>query len=206
VTPEQPAPRSLRLVDLLGLRCNLGVRLLGLTGAIFVLHPFGIGTTALSPGAARLALLLGTAAVSISAVPAPRTAQKPMYVVIGVTVNGERDILSIWAGDGGEGAKFWLAVLTEVKHRGVADVCIAVCDGLKGLPEAINTVWDMATVQHCIIHLIRNVLREASVTDRRWETFGVRSPDLPREHHPPYKHAAHSPAEVSAPDTDREHR
>jgi len=50
------------------------------------------------------------------------------------------------------------------------------------------------------------VLREASVTDRRWETFGVRSPDLPREHHPPYKHAAHSPAEVSAPDTDREHR
>jgi len=116
-----------------------------------------------------------------------------MYVVIGVTVNGERDILSIWAGDGGEGAKFWLAVLTEVRNRGVADVCIAVCDGLKGLPEAINTVWDMATVQHCIIHLIRNVLREASVTDRRWETFGVRSPDLPREHHPPYKRAAHSP-------------
>lgn len=64
---------------------------------------------------------------------------KPIYVVIGVTVNGERDILSIWAGDGGEGAKFWLSVFTEVKDRGVADVCIAVCDGLKGLPEPIIT-------------------------------------------------------------------
>lgn len=87
---------------------------------------------------------------------------KPMYVVIGVTVNGERDILGIWAGDGGEGAKFWLSVLTEVKNRGVADVCIAVCDGLKGLPEAINTVWEFATVQQCIIHLIRNTFRYAS--------------------------------------------
>ena len=57
---------------------------------------------------------------------------KPIYVVIGVTVNGERDILGLWAGDGGEGAKFWLQVLTELKNRGVADVCIAVCDGLKG--------------------------------------------------------------------------
>ncbi len=87
---------------------------------------------------------------------------KPMYVVIGVTVNGERDILGIWAGDGGEGAKFWLSVLTEVKNRGVADVCIAVCDGLKGLPDAINTVWPLATVQQCIIHLIRNTFRYAS--------------------------------------------
>ena len=87
---------------------------------------------------------------------------KPMYVVIGVTVNGERDILGIWAGEGGEGAKFWLAVLTEVKNRGVADVCIAVCDGLNGLPDAINTVWPLATVQQCIIHLIRNTFRYAS--------------------------------------------
>jgi transposase-like protein len=64
---------------------------------------------------------------------------KPIYVVIGVTVNGERDILGLWAGDGGEGAKFWLSVFTEIKNRGVKDVCIAVCDGLKGLPEAITT-------------------------------------------------------------------
>ena len=70
---------------------------------------------------------------------------KPIYVVIGVTVNGERDILGLWAGDGNEGAKFWLQVLTELKNRGVADVCIAVCDGLKGLPETINTVWQLTT-------------------------------------------------------------
>jgi putative transposase len=87
---------------------------------------------------------------------------KPIYVVIGVTVNGERDILGLWAGDGSEGAKFWLQVLTELKNRGVADVCIAVCDGLKGLPDAINTVWELTTVQACIIHLIRNTFRYGS--------------------------------------------
>jgi transposase-like protein len=95
---------------------------------------------------------------------------KPIYVVIGVSINGERDILGLWAGDGSEGAKFWLAVLTELKNRGVADVCIAVCDGLKGLPEAINTVWDLATVQACILHLIRNTLRYAS--PKYWDQIG----------------------------------
>ena len=60
---------------------------------------------------------------------------RPVYVAIGVTCNGERDILGLWAGDGGEGAKFWLSVLTEIKNRGVEDVCIVVCDGLKGLPD-----------------------------------------------------------------------
>jgi Transposase, Mutator family len=72
---------------------------------------------------------------------------RPVYVVIGVTVNGERDILGLWAGDGSEGAKFWLAVLTEIRNRGVEDVCIAVCDGLKGLPESITTTWQYAQVQ-----------------------------------------------------------
>jgi transposase-like protein len=94
---------------------------------------------------------------------------RPIYVVVGVTVNGERDILGLWAGDGGEGAKFWLSVLTEVKNRGVEDVCIAVCDGLKGLPEAIGTVWPLTTVQACIIHLIRNTFRYASRRD--WEAI-----------------------------------
>jgi transposase-like protein len=91
-----------------------------------------------------------------------QVANKPVYVVIGVTVDGERDILGLWAGDGGEGAKFWLSVFTEIKNRGVQDVCIAVCDGLKGLPEAITTTWELATVQACIIHLIRNTFRFAS--------------------------------------------
>jgi hypothetical protein len=68
---------------------------------------------------------------------------KPFYVVIGVTTAGERDILGIWAGDGGEGAKYWLSVLTEIKNRGVADVCIMVCDGLKGLPDAITTTCEL---------------------------------------------------------------
>lgn len=85
--------------------------------------------------------------------------RRAIYVAIGVTVNGERDILGLWDGDGGEGAKFWLSVLTETKNRGVEDVCIVVCDGLEGLPEAINTVWEMAIVQTCVIHLIRNTFR-----------------------------------------------
>lgn len=87
---------------------------------------------------------------------------KPFYVAVGVTTAGERDILGIWAGDGGEGAKFWLGVLTEIKNRGVEDVCIVVCDGLKGLPESITTTWELAVVQTCIIHLIRNTFRFAS--------------------------------------------
>ena len=87
---------------------------------------------------------------------------KPFYVVIGVTTGGERDILGIWAGDGGEGAKFWLQVLTEIKNRGVEDVCIAVCDGLKGLPDAIAATWERTQVQTCIIHLIRNTFRYAA--------------------------------------------
>jgi putative transposase len=87
---------------------------------------------------------------------------KPIYVVVGVTVAGERDLLGLWAGDGGEGAKFWLQVLTELKNRGVQDVCIAVCDGLKHLPDAITTVWEFTVVQQCIIHLLRNTFRFAS--------------------------------------------
>lgn len=94
-----------------------------------------------------------------------QVANRPIYVVIGVTVEGKRDILGLWAGDGGEGAKYWLQVLTEVKNRGVADVCIVVCDGLKGLPEAINTCWEQALVQTCIIHLIRNTFQYASKKD-----------------------------------------
>jgi transposase-like protein len=86
----------------------------------------------------------------------------PFYVVMGVTVAGERDILGIWAGgDGGEGARFWLQIFTELKNRGVEDVLIAVCDGLKGLPEAITTTWEHTIVQQCIVHLIRGSFRYA---------------------------------------------
>jgi putative transposase len=90
-----------------------------------------------------------------------QVANRPIYVAVGVTVDGTRDILGLWAGDGGEGAKYWLHVLTEIKNRGTKDVCIVVCDGLKGLPDAVNSVWSEALVQTCVVHLIRNSFRYA---------------------------------------------
>jgi len=88
---------------------------------------------------------------------------RPVYAAIGVDLDGHKDILGMWAGDGdGESAKFWMAVLTDLKNRGVADVFFVVCDGLKGLPNSVNTVWPMAIVQTCIIHLIRGSFRYAS--------------------------------------------
>lgn len=90
-----------------------------------------------------------------------QVANRPIYVVLAVDVEGHRDILGLWAGDGGEGAKHWLQVLTELKNRGVADVLMVVCDGLVGLPDAIGTVWPRAITQTCIIHLLRNSFRYA---------------------------------------------
>ncbi|WP_055477452.1 IS256 family transposase, partial [Sphaerimonospora mesophila] len=90
-----------------------------------------------------------------------QVANRPIYVALAVTVDGERDILGLWAGDGGEGAKFWLHVLTEIKNRGVADVLMVVCDGLKGLPQAIEQVWPQAVVQTCVVHLLRASFRYA---------------------------------------------
>jgi transposase-like protein len=88
---------------------------------------------------------------------------RPVYAAIGVDLDGHKDVLGMWAGDGdGESAKFWLAVLTELRNRGVKDVFFVVCDGLKGLPESVNTAFPQAIVQTCIIHLIRNTFRYAS--------------------------------------------
>ena len=94
-----------------------------------------------------------------------QVANRPIYVVVGVTVDGERDILGIWAGEGGEGAKYWAHVLTEIKNRGVNDVCILVCDGLSGLPDAVGTVWPQTIVQNCVVHLLRVSFRYASRRD-----------------------------------------
>ncbi len=90
-----------------------------------------------------------------------QVANRPIYAAIGVSVTGEKDILGLWAGTGGEGAKFWMSVLTDIRNRGVKDVFFLVCDGLKGLPEVVGNVWPLATVQTCIIHLIRNTFRLA---------------------------------------------
>jgi putative transposase len=90
-----------------------------------------------------------------------QVANRPIYVALAVTCEGRRDILGLWAGDGGEGAKYWLHVLTELKNRGVADVLMMVCDGLAGLPEAITTVWPRTVTQTCVVHLLRNSFRYA---------------------------------------------
>ena len=90
-----------------------------------------------------------------------KVANRPIYVALAVTVDGCRDILGLWAGDGGEGAKFWFQVCTELRNRGVADVLMAVCDGLKGLPEAVGEVWPQTVVQTCVVHLLRASFRYA---------------------------------------------
>jgi putative transposase len=96
-----------------------------------------------------------------------QVANRPFYAAIGVSLAGERDILGLWAGTGGEGAKFWMSVLTDLRNRGVKDTFFVVCDGLKGLPEVVSNVWPQAIVQTCIIHLIRNTFR---LTSRRvWD-------------------------------------
>lgn len=94
-----------------------------------------------------------------------QVANRPIYVAIGVTVDGERDILGLWVGDGGEGAKYWAHVLTEIRNRGTKDVCILVCDGLTGLPDAVSSVWPRTIVQACVVHLIRGSFRYASRRD-----------------------------------------
>ena len=88
---------------------------------------------------------------------------RPVYAAIGVDLAGRKDVLGLWAGHGGgETAKFWMSVLSELKNRGVADVFFVVCDGLKGLPDSVEAVFPQAVVQTCIIHLIRNTFRYAS--------------------------------------------
>ena len=98
-----------------------------------------------------------------------KVANRPVYVALAVTCEGRRDILGLWAGEapsvtgapGGEGAKYWLHVLTEIKNRGVGDVLMVVCDGLTGLPDAITAVWPQTITQTCVVHLLRNSFRYA---------------------------------------------
>jgi transposase-like protein len=88
---------------------------------------------------------------------------RPVYLAIGIDCDGAKQVLGLWVGPTtGESAKFWLTVLSELKGRGVADVCIVCCDGLTGLPEAITVTWPQAIVQLCVVRLIRASLRYAS--------------------------------------------
>jgi putative transposase len=91
---------------------------------------------------------------------------KAIYIALGVLADGTKEILGIWI-EQTEGAKFWLRVINELKTRGAQDILIAVVDGLKGFPEAINAVFPQTVVQTCIVHLIRHSMDFASWKDRK---------------------------------------
>jgi transposase-like protein len=106
-----------------------------------------------------------------------QVANRPVYVAMGITLDGQRDVLGMWVGpSGGEGAKQWMNMLTELRNRGILDVCIVCCDGLKGLPDAIAATWPQATVQTCVVHLVRNSLRYASKAD--WAKISAQLRDI----------------------------
>jgi|SRR5882672_9952741 len=91
---------------------------------------------------------------------------KSAYLAMGIDVDGHKQILGLWL-EANEGSKFWLKVITELKNRGVEDIFIACCDGLKGFPEAIEAVFPKTVVQTCIVHMIRNSARFVSWTQRK---------------------------------------
>ena len=91
---------------------------------------------------------------------------KAVYLALGVTPDGRKEVLGLWIGST-EGAKFWLRIVNELRNRGVNDILIAVVDGLKGFPEAINAAFPQTLVQTCIVHLIRTSLAYVSWQDRR---------------------------------------
>jgi putative transposase len=91
---------------------------------------------------------------------------RTVYLALGVNMEGCKEVLGLWM-SGAEGAKFWLHVVTELKNRGVTDVLIACCDGLKGFPEAIEAVFPETVVQTCVVHMIRNSLRYVAWGNRR---------------------------------------
>jgi transposase-like protein len=97
-----------------------------------------------------------------------------VYTVLGVDLEGQRDILGHWVGDGGEGANFWLSVVTDLQSRGVEDIFIACVDGLSGFSDAIHAVFPETEVQRCIIHQVRHSLRYVTWADRKEFTKDLR--------------------------------
>ena len=92
-----------------------------------------------------------------------QVANRPIYVAMGINLDGERDVLGLWVGPtGGEGAKYWAGVLGELRNRGIHDTFIVCCDGLKGLPDAIRATWPLADVQLCVVHLVRSAIEYTS--------------------------------------------
>ena len=93
-----------------------------------------------------------------------RAINKSVFLALGINIEGQKELLGMWLAEN-EGAKFWLNVLTELKNRGLNDILIACVDGLKGFPDAINTVYPEARIQLCIVHMVRNSLRFVSWKD-----------------------------------------
>lgn len=91
---------------------------------------------------------------------------KAVYICLGYTMEGYKDILGLWV-DEAEGAKFWLSICNDLKNRGVKEILIACMDGLKGLPQAIQTVFPSANIQTCIVHQIRNSIKYIASKDKR---------------------------------------
>ena len=96
-----------------------------------------------------------------------RVTNRPVYIAMAVDLGGAKHVLGMWLGNGGEEAKYWHGVLTELNNRGVAEVLIVCCDVLTGFGDAIEAVWPQATVQTCVVHLIRNSIRFCAWNERR---------------------------------------
>ena len=99
---------------------------------------------------------------------------KSVFLALGVNMDGHKELLGMWIAEN-EGAKFWLSVLTELKNRGLNDILIACVDGLKGFPDAINSVYPKTRIQLCIIHMVRNSLKYVS-----WKDYKAVTSDLKR--------------------------
>jgi putative transposase len=98
---------------------------------------------------------------------------KSAHVVLGVNLRGEKEVLGLWLAEN-EGAKFWLSVLTELKHRGMQDIYIACMDGLKGLPEAVSAAFPKTLTQLCVVHLVRASLRYVGAKDSKAVVAGLK--------------------------------
>lgn len=99
---------------------------------------------------------------------------KAIFLALGINMEGQKELLGMWMAEN-EGAKFWLNVLTELKNRGLQDILIACVDGLKGFPEAINSVYPQTHIQLCIIHMVRNSLKYVSWKDYKAVTSGLKT-------------------------------
>ena len=99
---------------------------------------------------------------------------KAVFLALGINTEGQKELLGMWLAEN-EGEKFWLSVLTELKNRGLQDILIACVDGLKGFPDAINSVYPQTHIQLCIIHMVRNSLKYVSWKDYKAVTSGLKT-------------------------------